>query len=110
MQNGFARLNRTFHSGDKITLVLPMKPAVSHWPDNGIGVEHGPLVYSLPIKEDWSPVVVPKYSTADFPDWNATPATPWNYGLAIDEAKLDSEILVERKTGVEDPCVNPHIT
>ena len=56
-------------------------------------------------------MVVPKYSTAEFPDWNATPATPWNYGLAIDEPKLDSEILVERKKATtEDPWVNSPIT
>src|SRR5207249_10728077 len=55
IQNGFARLNRRFDPGDRITLVLPMKTTLSHWPDNGVGIEHGPLVYSLPLKEEWTP-------------------------------------------------------
>jgi DUF1680 family protein len=110
IENGFARLERTFHPGDKITLVLPMKTVLSNWPDNGIGVEHGPLVFSLPIKEEWTPVIAPKFSTADFPDWNATPATPWNYGVVIDQTRLSSEIKVLRKQMTEDPWTEPPIS
>jgi hypothetical protein len=109
-QNGFATLNRKFHPGDRITLVLPMQTALSHWPDNGVGVEHGPLVYALPVKEGWTALVIPKYSTSDFPCWNAMPASPWNYGLAIDEEQLSSEIQVRRKPITEDPWTEPPIT
>jgi len=111
---GFAVLHRNFNSGDVITLTLPMKVAVTRWPQNGIGVERGPLVYSLPIKEKWTTKVEPKYTTPEFPSWEAMPASEWNYGLALDVAKLESE--VEVKTGpfasdqILDPWENPPIT
>jgi len=41
IQSGFARLRRNFHPGDKITLVLPMKTALSRWPDNGSQLNTG---------------------------------------------------------------------
>jgi len=107
---GFARMNREFHPGDRITLTLPMKTALSHWPDNGAGIEHGPLVYSLPVKEEWTPVVEAKWSTPEFPEWNALPATPWNYGLATNGDKLGSEIRVQRKRMTDDPLLDPPIS
>ena len=37
------------------------------------------------------------------------PASPWNYGLAINEDKLSSEIQVRRKPMTEDPWMDPPI-
>jgi uncharacterized protein len=110
IENGFARLLRKFHSGDKITLVLPMRTTLTHWPSDGVGVGHGPLVFSLPIKEEWTSVVIPKYSTSEFPCWNAMPASAWGYGLSVDEAQLASEIEIKRKPMTEDPWTEPPIT
>ena len=109
MRNGFATLNRRFNPGDRITLVLPMKSSLSHWPGNGVGVEHGPLVYSLPIKEEWTPSVEAKWSTPEFPEWSAMPAGPWNYGLAVDDDNLRSQLQAQRKPMSEDPWVDPPI-
>ncbi|MEO7719696.1 MAG: beta-L-arabinofuranosidase domain-containing protein [Capsulimonas sp.] len=106
-KNGFVTLNRTFQPGDKITLTLPMKTAVSHWPQNGVGLEHGPLVYSLPIEANWTPIVEERYTTAEYPSWNATPTSAWNYGVVVDEAKLKSSVKFERKPIPEDPWSNP---
>jgi uncharacterized protein len=110
VRNGFATLKRRFDPGDTLTLTLPMKTAVSRWPQGGIGVEHGPLVYSLAIKESWAPVVEEKYTTAEFPSWNAHPASDWNYGLAVDEAHLDEQIKVLRKAMTPDPWVDPPVS
>jgi hypothetical protein len=111
MTKGFVVLNRTFKPGDQITLTLPMKVAVTRWPQNGIGIEHGPLVYSLAIKENWTPKIEPRYTTTDFPSWEATPASAWNYGLALDPAKLTSEVEFRRKPANQseapDPWENP---
>lgn len=110
-KNGFVVLHRTFHPGDHIALTLPMKIAVTHWPQNGMGIERGPLVYSLPIKENWTPMQVPKYTTAEFPGWEATPASAWNYGIALDPAKLGSEIEIKKRpltqAEADDPWENP---
>jgi hypothetical protein len=106
-RNGFAVLNRTFHPGDTIALHLPMQVAVSRWPQNGVAVEHGPLVYSLTIREKWTPVIEPKYTTAEFPSWNATPTSPWNYGLALDPGKPASQIASQIKVERRPPA--PHV-
>ncbi len=104
---GFVVLHRTFHSGDVITLTLPMKLALSRWPQHGIGIERGPLVYSLPIDAHWTSTVVPRYSTEQFPAWEATPQSPWNYGLALDEAKLDTAVEVKKTAISADATTDP---
>jgi hypothetical protein len=122
-EKGFIVLRRTFTPGERIALTLPMKLAVTHWPQNGIGIERGPIVYSLPIKENWTPHVEPKFTTEEFPSWEAMPASAWNYGLALDPEKLESEVRVEIKPGpvpapiagsipgpISDPWENPPVT
>lgn len=94
---GFVVLRRTFNQDDVITLTLPMKAAITRWPQDGIGVEHGPLVYSLRIQENWTTKVERKYTTQEFPSWEAQPASPWNYGLALDASKLESFVIARRK-------------
>jgi hypothetical protein len=104
---GFLLLRRSFNSGDQVTLILPMKLAISHWPQNGMGIEHGPLVYALPIKGNWVPRIVPKYSTAEFPCWEATPESAWNYGIALDPEKLNSEVEFKREPQAQDHELDP---
>jgi uncharacterized protein len=110
IRNGFAVLHRTFNPADRVRLILPMKVAVTQWPQNGIGIEHGPLVYALSIKENWAPVVEPKYTTAEYPSWNATPITPWNYGLSADPEKFTPHVKLQRKAMTEDPWIDPPVT
>jgi hypothetical protein len=108
--NGFIKLSRRFKPGDLITLVLPMKLAVSRWPQRGIGFEHGPLVYSLPIKTTWTSIVEPKYTTPEFPSWNAKPASAWNYGVRLDAGNLEGQIKIQRQQLTNDPWGNPPIS
>jgi DUF1680 family protein len=96
-RNGFAVLHRTFKSGDVITLNLPMKVKATEWPDNGIGVERGPLVYALPIETEWTSVAEAAYSSEEFPTWEANPVGAWNYGVSLDPAKAGSQIEVKQK-------------
>jgi hypothetical protein len=109
IKKGFVVLDREFRPADTITLILPMKVAVTHWPQNGIGIEHGPLVYSLGIKEQWTSTIEPNYSTAEYPSWSATPESPWNYGLAIDPERLMSQVKLQRKPMTPDPWVDPPV-
>jgi DUF1680 family protein len=109
---GFSTLDRHFHPGDVITLVLPMRTRATHWPQGGIALEHGPLVYSLPIKEEWSSNPIKPWSTAEFPSWEARPASEWNYALALDAANSSSghaetELHLERSAMTPDPWVDP---
>ena len=108
---GFLVLHRTFQAGDEVELTLPMKVAITRWPQNSMGIERGPLVYALAIKEVWGAHAEPRFSTAEFPGWEVTPASAWNYGIALDPAKLESDVKVESRPGpVVAPWENPPTT
>jgi len=113
-EKGFVVLRRTFKPGDTVTLTLPMMVAASRWPQNGIALERGPLVYSLPIREKWTSRVEKKYTTAEFPSWEATPESAWNYGLALDAAHPEKGVQVKAQAPAPDqpfdPWQNPPIT
>ncbi|MBD3244329.1 MAG: hypothetical protein GF331_27305 [Chitinivibrionales bacterium] len=104
--NGFITVKRTFRDGDTLTLELPMQVRMTRWPNGGVALEHGPLVYALCIEEQWTQHIRENYSTSDFPSWAATAATAWNYGLAIDGA---SEVNLERRPVTTDPWENPPV-
>ncbi|MGA9118454.1 MAG: PA14 domain-containing protein [Bacteroidota bacterium] len=90
----FERIERTFLSGDKITLRLPMHLKLSDWPEGGIGLERGPLVYALPIPATSQVDTLDRKSTPAFPAWNLEPDGPWNYALALPDADIASHIRV----------------
>jgi DUF1680 family protein len=113
VQQGFIRIERTFRPRDRITLTLPMQSSVSFWPQTwaytSVGLEHGPLVYALRIKENWSSTVTPEWSTAEFPEWNATAASAWNYGIAIEEDQIARQSKFEHLAMTDDPWVDPPV-
>jgi hypothetical protein len=80
-ERGFATIARKFHSGNVITLSLPMQVTTSHWPASGIAFERGPLVYSRSIDTNWTSSVIPEWSTEEFPAWEAKPVADWNFGV-----------------------------
>ncbi len=80
---------------------------MTRWPGNGVAVEHGPLVYSLPIEPEWSSKVEPRWSTADFPVWIAHPTSAWNYGIVADPSTLAAQVKFRRGAMSEDPWTNP---
>jgi hypothetical protein len=104
---GFLIVRRTFKPGDTLILTLPMKTAVTHWSQGGVGLEHGPLVYSLAIKTNWKPVVEEKYTTAEYPSWEATPTSDWNFGLALDPTQPTKGIVFKRRLDHADEKLDP---
>ncbi len=102
VEKGFVTLRRRFLPGDVVTLILPMRIKATRWPEYGVGLEHGPLVYALPIETEWAAVVEPPFSTTAYPSWNATPRSAWNYGLLdVGSARF------ERRAMTEDPWSHP---
>ncbi len=99
----FVKIGRTFNRNDRITLVLPMKLKLSRWPGGGVGIERGPLVYSLGIAEDWRVDKADKDSTKDMPAWDLFPASEWNYALALDAGTLDRDVEVIHREYSPDP-------
>ena len=99
VQTGFTTLRRTFKSGDVVTLRLPMEVKATEWPNNGIGVERGPLVYALPVETKWTSLAEAAYSSEEFPTWEANPVGEWNYGVDLDPTKVSSQVEVKQRTG-----------
>jgi len=96
----FMPVKRLFSNGDTITLTLPMKLKLSRWQDSGIGVERGPLVYSLKIDERWETTPHEGKSTPDFPAWNLYPESDWNYALDVTEATINDAAEITENSSV----------
>ncbi|MFI5387063.1 MAG: beta-L-arabinofuranosidase domain-containing protein, partial [Fimbriimonadales bacterium] len=79
---GYVIIDRTWRSGDRLTLSLPMHIELIHWPRNkdSVSVQRGPLTYSLKIGENY----VRKGGTDRWPAFEIHPSTAWNYGLVTD--------------------------
>ena len=90
-------VHRTWKSGDKIALHLPMTVRVRRWTtnQNAVSVDRGPLTYSLAIGEKWD-----RYAgSAQWPEYAVYPLSAWNYGLLIDDANPAHSFDVAQKGG-----------
>jgi uncharacterized protein len=90
----FARIEREFSSGDVLRLTLPMRVKMTRWPENGVALERGPLVYSLKIREERHRLTEELGASAEFPAWDLLPASTWNYALAIQPETLEKDVRV----------------
>lgn len=97
----FLTINRNFKNNDRLTLLLPMDVKTSRWSRGGVGIERGPLVYCLRIKENWHIDNADRRSTREFPAWNLYASSPWNYALNLDTIKQKTE--VHHKQYTPDP-------
>ena len=75
--NGFAKIERLWSDGDSIELQFQFTPQISFRNMYAGCIERGPLVFSLPIKEDWR--LLKKREL--FHDWEVYPASQWQYGI-----------------------------
>jgi hypothetical protein len=87
----FYTINRNFANGDRVTLSVPMSVKITSWPNNGVAVERGPIVYSYPIAATVDTVNGYKKSTPAFPGVEYRPDATWNYSLLATNA---SEVQV----------------
>lgn len=104
----FVTLRRRFAPGDEIRLTLPMKAATTNWPDNGIAIERGPLVYALPIAGQWQ-TVPDKFANAEFPAWDLTPEGSWDYALVLNDKEPLVHVSVQEGNVESDPWLHPPI-
>ena len=72
-------LDRTWNPGDAVTLRLPMAVRLERRPRGAVAVHRGPLVFSLQIGEAFTHLRGEKPHA----DWEVSPTTAWNYGLAL---------------------------
>ncbi|WP_145947720.1 beta-L-arabinofuranosidase domain-containing protein [Paenibacillus sp. Y412MC10] len=79
-ENGYAKIHREWVSGDGIELTLPMAVNTTSRNLYAVSVERGPLVYVLPVREQWQMV----REREMFHDWELYPGSAWKYGLLAD--------------------------
>jgi DUF1680 family protein len=90
--NGITVVDRVWNDNDNVILTLPMDFKVSSWYNGSAGIERGPLVYALKIKEDWTEVTKNGF---DDTYWEVKPKSPWNYSLSREQLEnLNLEISV----------------
>ncbi len=86
-------IDRSWSNGDSVNITFPMKIKSSVWINNSIGLQRGPLVYSLLIEESWTETA--SYLDGLFKTEEIRPASAWNYGLNIaDLDNPDADITV----------------
>ncbi|MBS4219141.1 glycoside hydrolase family 127 protein [Bacillus sp. FJAT-49711] len=87
VENGYARFEREWNPNDRIEIQLPMQVQLEERNNNAISVNRGPLVYVLPIEENWIQV----HERERFHDWEVYPASAWRYALT-QNAEFDVEV------------------
>ena len=93
----YTRIERTWHDGDEVQLTLPMRISVHTWKANhdSVSVSRGPLTYSLKIKERWE-----RYGDDEkWSGFEVFAASPWNYGLVLDEQEPEGSFQLKKKAG-----------
>jgi uncharacterized protein len=105
LKNRFLTLNRIWKDGEWVALSFPLKPRVSHWYRNSAVFEAGPLVFSLPIGENWKQLN--KYAEHSA-DWQITPTTAWNY--AVEVGKCDAAVNEDAISAIPFDVKHPPVS
>ncbi len=102
----YIRIERSWSSGDRVDLRLPMEISVRRWEKNldSVSVDRGPLTYSLKIGEDYRR----EGGTDEWPAWEIHPTTPWNYGLVLKDADAAASFGVVRHSWPTDDMPFTH--
>ena len=84
--DGYLRVERTWHSGDRIELVLPAVPRIERRERQAVAVRYGALSMVAGVDENWIPVP----NARGLPDarglgeWEVHPRSSWNHGIVPD--------------------------
>jgi uncharacterized protein len=76
---GFAVLNRSWKSGDRIELRLPAEVRMIERPKRAVSLALGPIVLVLSPGEVWERIS----GSEHFGDWEVRPRHSWNYVLLV---------------------------
>lgn len=87
----FASVTRTFRTGDELVLSLPMTVRIREWPEDGLSIERGPLVFALPVPARMRRDRTDPHASDAFPAWNLYPNGRWNVGIRKDAALVVRE-------------------
>ncbi len=100
----FHRLTRSWSGTSELSLHFPMSPRVTRRYNQALALERGPLVFALNPRETWKQVNTDKpHRQLPHADFEVTPASPWNYGLFLDEARPETSVRFEERPVGERP-------
>jgi DUF1680 family protein len=89
----FHSIEREWTDGDVVELTFSPVIRADRGYKKGVVVERGPLVFAMPIGEEWEKV----RGEEPHADWEVHPTTPWNYGLLINMENPGSSLQLEEK-------------
>jgi hypothetical protein len=90
---GLFPIEREWKDGDVVELRFAPVVRVERAYRNGLAVERGPLVFSLPVGAEWQKIK----GEEPHADWEVHPTTPWNYGLLTDAANPGDAFKLEQR-------------
>jgi hypothetical protein len=90
---GFVRLERTWQTGDTLTLHFPMTLQTILRAKGAMGLALGPLVLAVSVPEIWERIP----DTPGFGDWEVRPRKSWNYGLQLDPNNPAANCKIKRR-------------
>ncbi len=93
----FFKMEREFAPGDVVKLELPMDLRMERPVENAVSIVRGPLLYVLKIGEKHTPDKKTLAGDADFPAWNVTSESAWNYSLALSGSEEVQKIKITEK-------------
>jgi hypothetical protein len=92
-KRGFVRLERTWQTGDTVSLTLPMILQAIPRTKGAMGLALGPLVLAVAVPEIWERIE----GSPSFGDWEVRPRNSWNYGLQLDPNSPATQCKIERR-------------
>ncbi len=78
---GYAAIKSSFKNDDVVELTLPSEIEFLNHAGGGSFIQKGPLVYSLAIDAKEELITNEDKTTKDFPAFNLTPKSAWNYAI-----------------------------
>lgn len=108
----FVAVRRRFKSGDRLDLHLPRRWKLARDAERGAGIEWGPLVFALRIRERWQRDRSDRKSSRAFPAWEIYPEGPWNYALELPHVRAwpRAEVRIRAPTDQPwDPEQTPYV-
>lgn len=83
IKDGFVTLQRLWRKGDRVDLIFDFETRAVQGFNQSVSIEHGPLLFSLPIGERWEKLLDrgPQDQPELVADWEVYPTTAWNYGI-----------------------------
>lgn len=93
----YNKIQRHWSGQETLVLRLPMEFKIRPGFQGAASVEHGPLVFSLGLKEDWKPILPFRYQPPGQhkSDYIVIPLSNWNYALDLDVKDPNASLTFE---------------